>query len=641
MRVYLSGPGLGALLLLGGLPAAAGSVTPHPSLFLAAAAAAAAAVAAPQLAAAARGLKKSYSFPGDEGDAEYDFDYNPENASDHRGSSEGASRLSSSVRRSRMWGQRNRMHDGLASSRSRVSSRQQRRRAATVDGLLLLPGGLDASTDDESGLMRRMFSTARASLRTVSQRVYARGEDYWRDPRRRRALAYFAAVTLLLSVVAYAEHRENVVIIELEELGNRQELVKEMERDVNEEIETLQQALKAAAETADKQQQEEAALHAREDELRKKRGDLRDKMAAAQEEETALRVLEAREELTAAAEAQATERHEASVKQLEAIREEARRLLWSADVLRTGEASPALGELAIEEKDVLVKYNMVLHAMQTEPTPASERRVLQIQSELMSLMTAHQARVQRAIASLTDELWMTNAVKHLLEEPDAKPTREELEEEWEEIEKEQQEFCEGLKNQRSILNTLREDVASKRNQAEACEAVGVPLSLSLRSSIFELASRELYQEGIVKAMDHEAAAHKDKHAWVQHISALLDEADMRASELLKTWASPKAAAAEVDGRIEALIDVIDSLKSKTETCAQIQEMWQSRFFQFDTPQPPPRLRNKKKDNRFDGQKFMYFYKEDETAKTADEEQQQQQDDAKQEGQHEEERHQHQ
>lgn len=437
----------------------------------------------------------------------------------------------------------------------------------------------DETTEGALDSFSRVFTTAKKSFSRVSRRMYAKGEDYWRDPRRRRALMYFAVVALLMVIVAYAQHRENIVQIEMEELGEQQALVELMEEEVDEELGKIQDEMAESATAREAQRQEEKSLQAREEELRMMRDLLRDRVAGLQQEQSALSIREAKAQLSASYEeteaAGISEPSKAAKEKLKEIKEEANRLFWEGHMWRAGDRA-AMSDLSLLEAEVRAKYHTLLRVMAVEDrSPSMQEQVLLLKEELSDAMIVFEVQVRAAMRSLTDDAWVADAEQEILKDRKAKQRLlKKLEKEWESHAAHQAQMLHMLEAERRKLLQRRKEIQIIKEQLEDPQSVHRD---QLSDRLFCLLSAELYQRSFVSVLDAEVAVHLDREAWMSKMRQLVEEAEVRVQERHKSWATPTAAQAELRGKIMAIDGLMESLQDKINMCFNIHQMWQSKW----------------------------------------------------------------
>lgn len=435
----------------------------------------------------------------------------------------------------------------------------------------------EETTDQASGTLSRVFTTAKRSVTRMSHRMYAKGEDYWRDPRRRRALGYFAVVAVLMIIVAYAQHRENIFHVELEELEEQRVLVKLMEEEVSEEAEKIQGEMAESEAAREAQREEEKSLQMKEEELRMLRDMLRDRAAALQQEQIALSIREAKAELSAAYDAKGAARTSAerkgALEKLRKIKEEANKVFWEGPAWLSGGDRAAMSDLGLLEAEVRAKYHTILRVMALEDrSTAVQEQVLRLKEDLRDSMCAFETQVRAALRTLADDAWVAEAEKKILKSPQAKfRLLRGLEAEWEA----------HAAHHTKLLHSRaaeRRELAYRRKQKQAInkQLLEDPEPIhkkQLGDRLFALSSMEVYQEGSLRLLDAEVGAYQDKEAWMDKMKQLLEEAEARAQQRVKSWATPAAAKADSEGKIKALQGLMESLEDKVDMCSKIQKTW--------------------------------------------------------------------
>ncbi|CDI74041.1 hypothetical protein, conserved [Eimeria praecox] len=257
----------------------------------------------------------------------------------------GASSVSSSRRR------------GLSSSKERLQeyvergwggAPQQPRKAGNNRWGEVGPQRGDTAGGEAWG---KALKSAGKSIRNLSKHVYQRSEDYWREPKRRRAIVYFAAVAAMTLVLAYGEHCTRVRSAEGHQLREREEFMKEIEREMVLEGESIKKSLAEARALKTAQDITAKELAEEEESIRIRRDNLRKRAAALQEEQLLLSVRKAKTQLASQPDwddVAGGESREAVLNRLREIREEANRQYWLDDKARK-EAGEALTAMALLE----------------------------------------------------------------------------------------------------------------------------------------------------------------------------------------------------------------------------------------------------------------------------------------------------
>lgn len=426
---------------------------------------------------------------------------------------------------------------------------------------------------------RSMFNTAKQSISRVSRRMYAKGEDYWNDPRRSRALGYIAVVAILIIIVAYAEHREQILSIEIEELEQRQSMVALMEKEIAEELMGLRKDISEGAATREAQVQHEKGLQYAEENLKKEREILRDRMAGLQQEQLNLSVREAKAQLSATPQdmTKGIEGAQTALDTLKEIKEAANKLFWQGDILRTGGAPPAMSDQSLLEASVRAQYRTMQRVMALEEIPFSlHETILKMLQKLSDEMTTLELHLHSALRMLKDDAWVARAEKRLLRDPDCKARLlKGLDAEWASEKLHQVRLWQLQDQQRVDLQKIRQELQEARRMI-ADELNPLQRNEYLRR-LFILSSRELYREGILRVMDAEVATHKHQSAWYEKMKGLIDEAEIRANERKQAWGTTTAAAAELTGKIQALEGLMESLDDKVEECLKIHKTWRDKW----------------------------------------------------------------
>lgn len=433
-------------------------------------------------------------------------------------------------------------------------------------------------SEDSFQKVKQIFSTAKISLSRVSRNVYAKGEDYWKEPRRRRALGYFALVVALLIGVAYGEHRENVLQVETDELGQRQSFVGRMEQAHEVEEQKVRRETQEVTAAGTAQNQREQELQTQEEGFKAKRIALIDKELSLREEEVDLLVRRAQSALISDPEAiyqpsgVDNERGAGALGRLETIKEEAKKLFWQVDVVKSGE-DIAMRQLSQLEAEVRALHDTIVRAMALEEkTSAIEGQILTMQERLSELMTSFQIQLHDSLRVLSDDLWVARAEKELLKDPNAKERLlESLDSEWigeqhhqRRVWSKKQAHIEGLVAIRQGIEGLKASLAGEAIAAHRTDA---------SQSLFSMQSLQLQKEVRIRILDNEISTQLDYDAWIDRRRALVDEAVLRAQNRKKAWKTNDAARMELKGKIESLAQSMESLNERLDMCKKIDKKW--------------------------------------------------------------------
>ncbi|CDJ43078.1 hypothetical protein, conserved [Eimeria tenella] len=437
--------------------------------------------------------------------------------------------------------------------------------------------------DLRTSTLTHALRNASTHLGRMSRRVYQRGEDYWKSPKRRRALVYFSIVGVIMVLVAYAEHKSNMLSVEAQQLAERDSFVEKIEGEVAAEAEAVNAEVEEL--TAKKNENEEAGkeLEAEEDAMKRRKESLREKAAALQEHQLFLRVREAKAQLASPNELEVmgtAAGRKAVLEKLSAIKEEANRLFWNEEALRVREDT-AMTKLARLEAEVRSKYHTVLRIMSLEErSPAMRQQTLRLKEELRNSVASLEILVHQTMLLLSEDMWAARAENKLLKNPAAKAELlQSLEAEW----MTQLDHQERLTiMQDASIGSLGQTRSQIQQTKRALEQVTTSEEQKrLEDRLYSLQTAELYHESYLRVIDSEINNQLDKQTWLAKMRGLVEEAEKRAKERLKAWSTPEAARAEITGNIEALEGLLSCLDDKLALCFNIHRTWREKWTQVN------------------------------------------------------------
>lgn len=422
----------------------------------------------------------------------------------------------------------------------------------------------------------RALRSAGSSIRRISRRVYQRSEDYWKEPRRRRALIYFATVTVMAVALAFAEHRTRLRAAEGQQLREREAFMMDIERDIAMEAEAVKKGLAEADAIKEEQERATELLAKEQAAVEKHRAHLRRRMAALQEEQLALSVRKAKSQLASLQELEEEEDKQLVQEKLLEIREQANTLFWHDEEGRK-KAAAALTKMSVLEVEVRSHYNTLLRMMDMSSwTPEVRQQAMWLKEQLRDSVADLEIQVHEAILAFTDDLWVAMAERKLLLDPGSKEQiRRGIERQWPVQAKHQRIVAEMQDEGREALEAKRREIATVKNLLDYHMTNQQREQMS--ALLFGLMSTELYQESFLRVLDADVARHLDRRAWLSKMQRLLGEAEERAQAAMESWGTERAALAELKGKVKGIRTILASLDDTLDLCFTVHETWYKKW----------------------------------------------------------------